>query len=194
MTNAYIQAAAAGDIATVAGILFSDFNIHIDTPNQHGVTALFAACQEGRTDLVSCLLKNFNFLYRSSSKSGKKGADPNKMLSLIDLENNNHQATALHIAAGKGRIRIVALLIEAGARVNRPASNGNRPLHLAARAGSLETVKLLIGKQAFPDLKNDAGRTAYDVAVLHGKKDVAEFLKDRSRFSSQNTDEQTGLQ
>lgn len=48
----------------------------------------------------------------------------------------------MHSAAVYGRVDAVRRLHELGAKVDAPAANGCLPIHLAARAGQVESVKV----------------------------------------------------
>ena len=77
--------------------------------------------------------------------------DEEEVRALLEFGNINidqgdyDRRTALHLAAGEGRVKIVELLCKAGANVNVEDRWGNRPLNDAKKAGqnSAEIVKLL---------------------------------------------------
>ncbi len=78
-------------------------------------------------------------------------------------------STALHVAAGSGRernLRVVNLLLEAGADVNAADLNGETPLMCASRAGSCPTVHVLLESKADATRTDFAGRTALCHAYL----------------------------
>ena len=78
------------------------------------------------------------------------------------------------------QVEIVSWLVEELASleedVDQLASGGNSPLHLAAKRGNVAAVSTLLNAGAQVDLKNDLGLRAYDVAVMAGRPDAAEFL------------------
>ncbi|XP_014470005.1 PREDICTED: protein phosphatase 1 regulatory subunit 12A isoform X5 [Dinoponera quadriceps] len=73
-------------------------------------------------------------------------------------------ATALHVAAAKGYIRVMHILLQARCDVNAQDFDGWTPLHGAAHWGQLEASKLLVEHGCDMDMKNYAGQTAFDVA------------------------------
>ena len=77
-------------------------------------------------------------------------------------------------------MEIVSWLVEELASleedVDQLSSGGNSPLHLAAKRGNVAAVSTLLNAGAHVDLKNDLGLRAYDVAVMAGRPDAAEFL------------------
>lgn len=56
--------------------------------------------------------------------------------------------TALHLAARKGIIAVVAPLVEAGADVNAKNKAGATPMHFAANAGHASLIRFLAEKEA----------------------------------------------
>jgi ankyrin repeat protein len=68
-----------------------------------------------------------------------------------------------------------------GAKVDPLDEWNETPLNLAAWAGHLSVVKLLVERGADVRLKNDNGQTASDVARREGKEDVAEWLDSVNR-------------
>ncbi|XP_046833340.1 protein phosphatase 1 regulatory subunit 12A isoform X3 [Vespa crabro] len=84
-------------------------------------------------------------------------------------------ATALHVAAAKGYIKVMNILLQARCDVNAQDFDGWTPLHGAAHWGQLETCKLLVDNICDMDIKNYAGQTAFDVADADILKDLEEL-------------------
>ena len=55
-------------------------------------------------------------------------------------------------------------------------SNGDHLIHIAARSGDLETVKLLLEAGVDPNLLGDMGCTPLHYARMEAKADVADLL------------------
>jgi ankyrin repeat protein len=62
----------------------------------------------------------------------------------------------LHIAAHRGNLRAVELLVRAGLNVNQQGDMGYTPLHYAA---SPEVVSFLLAHGASPSIKNEFGKS-----------------------------------
>lgn len=90
-------------------------------------------------------------------------------------------ASALHAAARAGHAEEAARLLEAGAFVDaRIADTGETPLHWAAttpeESDALEVTRILLAGGARPELVDERGRTALDVAVEAGRTELTELL------------------
>lgn len=72
--------------------------------------------------------------------------------------------TALHQSAIDGNLECAKTLVMKGADVNCTDCENWTPLHAAVMNGSIEFVRFLLASGAKPNLKNDAGETAYDMA------------------------------
>jgi hypothetical protein len=56
---------------------------------------------------------------------------------------------------------------------------GYTPLHEAVERGQVDVVAFLLRHGASPDVKNEAGETAFDVAKQKGRDDIADLLAKR---------------
>jgi uncharacterized protein len=131
-------------------------------PGRKGVRPLAAAAFNGSTESVEALLKF--------------GADPNTL--------DDDGWAAIIYAAGHGYAPVVALLLQAGVDVNRRYVHGLTALMWAAgydaSAGVDDvdsTIKTLIEHGAAPDLKDDRGKTAADIARGLGHERAAKLLE-----------------
>jgi len=75
--------------------------------------------------------------------------------------------TALHLASQNGSLDIVWLLLENGANVDAPDSDGSTPLYLAIPKVKLPAAELLLKHSAHIDIPNNMGQTALHLASQH---------------------------
>ena len=76
--------------------------------------------------------------------------------------------TALHVAAGQGRVRTARYLLAAGAELGAGDIEGNRALHYAAGAGDPRMTRMLIETGADPNERNRLGESALHFAAGRG--------------------------
>ncbi|KAI5805993.1 ankyrin repeat-containing domain protein, partial [Geopyxis carbonaria] len=124
----------------------------INTPDQLAI-ALLAAAQGKSNDSASLLLE--------------AGADPNLPV--------HKEMDPLWIAAWEGNLKMVELLLTAGADVDNGRRYGNA-LQEAAANGSVEVVELLLSKGANPNSRGGAANTAINAAAFRGHKEVVRRL------------------
>ena len=86
-------------------------------------------------------------------------------------------ATALHLAAVQGRLDVVRLLLDRGARVDALDTNGRTPLMWAAAAGRADAVKELLARGADPRLADSEGMSAQGWAKKLGRTAAEELLR-----------------
>lgn len=123
----------------VAETLIQATGIQLDKRNLNDETPLMLAALRGHVDLSRLLLS--------------KGADVNKP-----------GWTALHYAASGEQTEIVRMLLDRFAYVDAEAPSGNTPLMMAVMYGPEANITLLLDSGADPTLRNNAGRTAMDLA------------------------------
>ncbi|XP_066525132.1 protein phosphatase 1 regulatory subunit 12A isoform X3 [Hoplias malabaricus] len=76
----------------------------------------------------------------------------------------NTQATALHVAAAKGYIEVLKVLLQCGLDVDSRDCDSWTPLHAAAHWGQEEACTLLVEYMCDMNAVNNVGQTALDVA------------------------------
>lgn len=83
----------------------------------------------------------------------------------------------LHDAANNGNIKIVSLLVTAGAEINAQCDYGWTPLLRACNAGHTDVAKFLITSGAEVNIKNYEGYTAL-MRTMANNSELIDFLKD----------------
>lgn len=96
----------------------------------------------------------------------------------------------MHSAAGYGNTKAIALLIKAGAYINRPGAGGSTPLYLAVCSGKADAVALLIRAGASVNQQNvGSGSTPLHIAVSSGNAEIIHMLLDAGAdLTQQNAD------
>ena len=100
-------------------------------------------------------------------------------------------ATPLHVAALIGQVDLVAILIEAGARLDAKAHGqfGSEPLHVAAFAGRVRVVQQLLQARADADGRDDFDRRPLHVASSKGHTAVVQALLSAGALTSALADD-----
>ena len=96
----------------------------------------------------------------------------------VDGTDAKLEVTALMLAAHKGNLELVKLLISNGAGLNRKDYLGFTPLMFAAEAGHKAIVKLLLKEGADRTMHSQEDKSALDYALKYGHTDSAGLLKD----------------
>ncbi|MEE3003549.1 MAG: ankyrin repeat domain-containing protein [Pseudomonadota bacterium] len=100
----------------------------------------------------------------------------------IDINSkNNNGENILHLAAREGLDNLVINLVSRGADLSAKTNKGLLPLHIAAAAGRLATVSVIIN-QTKPDIlnaKTKFGKTALHLAVNNNNFDIVMLLLEK---------------
>lgn len=156
-----IHVVAANNHSELVRWLVGNNLAQVDEPvRATGLTPLHIAASESATDAVAALLA--------------LGADSTK----VTARNRN----VLHSAADRGAILGAAAVLNGvdlrtrATLITAQDDEGNTPLHLAARSGRADLVRLLVEAGSSRGTHNAAEKTAADVAGDEGHDDVVALL------------------
>ena len=187
MTTSFLEAAAAGDLASVQLLLTC--GVSVDVPNEQGETALMHAAGEGHLEVVQLLLKyGANVTLQDTYKYSKRTAlaravkYPQIVTLLLDAGAQVNAVdylleTALMGTAYPRAIESAKILLARGAEVDAQDSHGLTPLMRAAwYSNNTEMIKLLLRHGAKTELQNDEGKTALMYAATRSEIQELEVL------------------
>jgi len=168
--------------------------VDIEKPDSRGDTAVLIAARGGRLDVLRLLVgrgANINALdvkkrdviniaittknVELARVALELGADPAMVTSIYD-------GGAIIYGSAKGAVKIVDMLIEAGAPVNRVNNIGWTALLEVAILGDgtedyITIATALIEAGADKTIKDSEGKSAFDHASLRGHEQLAQVLK-----------------
>ena len=202
-----IHAAALGSHASTTGYLIDESGLYgkakaeeesVDSPLRNGMTALFLACQAGNLGVVKRLTiagadatmrrKDGSTCLFVSAKNGHsrvvdyllthtRAVDTMEVRVTKGMQYSG--ATALWVAAEKGRIETLERLLEAGAAPHVCNIAGASALMVAADCGQLEVVHMLLPQLSLPQIcANDCnGCGALSFAIDQGHVGISKLLQ-----------------
>ena len=157
-----------------------------NTPNEKGEPALVFAVRSGASKTVAFLLKQPGIQMDATNTADETAlmlaAIANDLASaniLIEAgaSVNRPNWTPLHYAASKGHTAMMRLLIDNDAYIDAESPNGTTPLMMSAYYASPMAVKLLLEEGADPNLQNQDGQTALDMALSKDKPSSAQYIR-----------------
>ncbi|MFJ2988800.1 ankyrin repeat domain-containing protein [Collimonas sp. NPDC087041] len=186
-SDAFFKAIKLDDERGMKSLLAKGVNPNL-VDKQRGETGLMVALQEDSMKVFDVLInargidlnlraRNGDTALMIASYKGKVAAV--KALLDKEAEPNTTGWTALHYAAAIGNDEIVQMLLDASAYIDAGSPNNTTPIMMAARAGKIMTVKLLLDSGADVTLKNDVGMSAIDLARKFDHNDIADGLTSR---------------
>ncbi|EGB07963.1 hypothetical protein AURANDRAFT_6606, partial [Aureococcus anophagefferens] len=118
-----------------------DAGANVDATNVEAETPLHYACWTGGAQIVARLLEAGASIHHDSGMGYMEDYDQDQIV-------GNATGHPIHVAAAKSR-ECVQLLLDAGATTDvRGVYFGQTPLHHAAEAGQLESLRLLLASGA----------------------------------------------
>lgn len=163
-----------------------DITNYVNRPTKDGYVPIYAAAFKGRVHILKKLIRagaNVNHIVHGSVtpllgavQNGfagaaeallKAGANPHGVAISKGAADRETKAdvTPLFLAAEKGQSGIVALLLDAGAFVDRQRYDGFTALHVASQKGFYQVIRQLLNHGANPNLKAAGGANALHYAT-----------------------------
>ncbi|XP_028281299.1 protein phosphatase 1 regulatory subunit 12A isoform X7 [Parambassis ranga] len=173
-----LHAAASCGYLDIAEYLISQ-GANVGVVNSEGETPLDIAEEEAMEELLQNEINRQGVDIEAARKEEERIMlrDARQWLNSGQIQDVRHAksgGTALHVAAAKGYVEVLKLLIQAGYDVNIKDYDGWSPLHAASHWGKEEACRILVENLCDMDLMNKMGQTAFDVA----DEDVLGYLEE----------------
>ncbi|XP_030069900.1 protein phosphatase 1 regulatory subunit 12A isoform X2 [Microcaecilia unicolor] len=170
-------AASCGYIDIAEYLLHHGANV--GAVNSEGDTPLDIAEEEAMEELLQNEVNRQGIDVEAARKEEERVMlrDARQWLNSGRIEDVRHLksgGTALHVAAAKGYVEVLKLLIQAGYDVNIKDYDGWTPLHAAAHWGKEEACRILVENLCEMETVNKVGQTAFDVA----DEDILGYLEE----------------
>ena len=151
-------------------------------------SAISIASERGNIKIVQCLveagvllnIRDSNwFSALTFSAANEQPAVSRELIHAGAMVNSRdiYGNTVMYYAIRHRQEEMVNELVKYGANVNVLFSNSNTPIIEAAKKGCLNIVKILEERGANVDAVNNAGLNAYDMAMINGNLQVAQWLQ-----------------
>lgn len=185
-----LAAVRAGNLTRLQELI-DKHGANLNSRNRIGESLLMMAIKSGKQDIANWLLDHGADVHTASTSKATPlmaasfNGDLTIVNRLLDKQADIHAAdqqkkTAIVYAAGQGHTDVVARLLKAGIEVNARYANDLTVLMWSAGQGHAQTVRFLLGAGADKTLKDNRGKTAYDIADEAGHLDVKKALSGES--------------
>lgn len=195
------SAVKSGNIRVVQLLLDAGANVD-SVEMEKERTPLLDAAASGHPDIVTLLLaKNADATFMDTQNSTflhcAVHGDNLDVLNLAltnnagILEADEDGLIPLHVAAEGGFVTVARRLLNferASDQVKALTSRDRTPLHLAAKSGSLDTVKLLLANNAEVETSDATGYTALHLATKKEHLELVKFFVEERRANVNKTD------
>ncbi|XP_060886174.1 protein phosphatase 1 regulatory subunit 12A isoform X2 [Labrus mixtus] len=173
-----LHAAASCGYLDIAEYLIGQ-GASVGVVNSEGETPMDIAEEEAMEELLQNEINRQGVDIEAARKEEERIMlrDARQWLNIGQIQDVRHAksgGTSLHVAAAKGYVEVLKLLIQAGYDVNIKDYDGWTPLHASAHWGKEEACRILVENLCDMDLINKMGQTAFDVA----DEDVLGYLEE----------------
>jgi ankyrin repeat protein len=171
------DAIRSGDANAVREMLASDPTL-VSSSKEDGTTAVLWCLYTGHAELVPLFERKLDFFEACATGNQARAIELlNQDASLLaGFSGDGH--TGLGLSIFFRHPELARELIARGADVNQASRNamGVAPIHAAASAGDIDTMRLLIQRGADKNAKQASGHTAMDAAKMNGREDMIALL------------------
>ncbi|XP_061768015.1 protein phosphatase 1 regulatory subunit 12A isoform X1 [Nerophis ophidion] len=192
-----LHAAASCGYLDIAEYLISQ-GANVGVVNSEGETPLDIAEEEAMEELLQNEINRQGVDIEAARKEEERIMlrDARQWLNSGQIQDIRHAksgGTALHVAAAKGYVEVLKLLIQAGYDVNIKDYDGWTPLHAAAHWGKEEACKILVDNLCEMDVINKMGQTPFDVSDEDVLGYLEELQKKQNLLMSEKKDKKSPL-
>lgn len=129
--------------------------------------------------------------FSRASFNPPSGADAATVALLLSRGGEPKDSGALQLAAGRGRLDVVEVLLKAGADIDEIPTNApgdvmdgwpQTALHQAVAGGWVELVRHLLKSGARIDVRDDQGETALEAATRRGQRGMVDLFTEKAKY------------
>lgn len=185
--DAFWDALARDDAARLQTFLLRGVDTNIVHP-EHG-PAIVAAARERAWSVVRALAAIVGTRIDAPNQRGETAAMLAALRGNLDIvrllvekgaQLNRPGWTVLHYAAVDGNVELLQYLLDQNAYIDAESPNRTTPLMMAARHENIDAVRLLIAAGADPTPRNDAGLDAAGYLSSHKMMEEAHWLREQA--------------